>query len=51
MQSLANLYYQMKDYAKAEDWNKKVIAADPKNKEAYYTLGVIAWSAVRAFLA
>jgi tetratricopeptide (TPR) repeat protein len=44
MQSLANLHYQMKDYAQAEDWNKKVIAADPKNKEAYYTLGVIAWS-------
>jgi len=34
----------MKDYAQAEEWNKKVIAADPKNKEAYYTLGVIAWS-------
>src|SRR3978361_783256 len=44
MQSLANLHYQMKDYAKAEEWHKKVIAADPKNKEAYYTLGVIAWS-------
>jgi tetratricopeptide (TPR) repeat protein len=44
MQSLANLYYNMKDYTQAEDWNKKVIAADPKNKEAYYTLGVIAWS-------
>jgi tetratricopeptide (TPR) repeat protein len=44
MQSLANLYYNMKDYPQAEDWNKKVIAADPKNKEAYYTLGVISWS-------
>jgi len=44
MESLANLYYNMKDYTQAEDWNKKVIAADPKNKEAYYTLGVIAWS-------
>jgi hypothetical protein len=27
----------------AADWNKKVIAIDPKNKEAYYTLGVIPW--------
>lgn len=44
MQSLANIYYQKKDYAQAENWNKKVIEADPKNKEAYYTLGVIAWS-------
>ncbi len=44
MQSLANLHYNMKDYAKAEEWNKKVIALDPNNKEAYYTLGVIAWT-------
>jgi tetratricopeptide (TPR) repeat protein len=41
---MANMYYQMKDFAKAEDWNKKVIAVDPNNKEAYYTLGVIAWT-------
>jgi tetratricopeptide (TPR) repeat protein len=44
MQSLASIYYQKKDYKQAEEWNKKVIAADPKNKEAYYTLGVIFWS-------
>lgn len=44
MQSLASIYFQKKDYDKAIDWYKKVIAADPKNKEAYYTLGVIAWS-------
>ena len=43
-QSLANLYYQMKDFKNAEEWNKKVIEIDPKNKEAYYTLGVIAWT-------
>lgn len=41
---MANMYYQMKDFPKAEDWNKKVIAIDPNNKEAYYTLGVIAWT-------
>ncbi len=28
----------------AKDWNMKLIQADPKNKEAYYSLGVIAWS-------
>lgn len=44
MQSLASIYFQKKDFAKAEEWYKKVIQADPKNKEAYYTLGVIAWS-------
>lgn len=43
-QSLANLYYQMKDFEKAQEWNKKVVDLDPKNKEAFYTLGVIAWS-------
>ena len=42
-QSIANLYYQVKDYPKTEEWNKKVIQLDPKNKEAYYTLGVIQW--------
>jgi Tfp pilus assembly protein PilF len=42
-QSVANLYYQAKDNVNAIEWNKKVIALDPKNKEAYYTLGVIAW--------
>jgi len=44
MQSLASIHFQKKDYSEASDWYKKVIAADPKNKEAYYTLGVIAWS-------
>jgi len=44
MQSLANLYYNMKDFQKSEDWHKKVIQADPNNKEAYYSLGVIAWT-------
>jgi tetratricopeptide (TPR) repeat protein len=41
---LANLYYQMKDFAKAEEWSRKVVALDPKNKEAFYTLGVIPWT-------
>lgn len=43
-QSIASLYYLMKDLDKATEWEKKVIAIDPKNKEAYYTLGVIAWT-------
>jgi tetratricopeptide (TPR) repeat protein len=28
----------------ARDWNMKLIQVDPKNKEAYYSLGVISWS-------
>ncbi len=43
-QSLASLYFNLKDFPKAEEWNKKIIAADPNNKEAYYVLGVIAWT-------
>jgi tetratricopeptide (TPR) repeat protein len=44
MQSLASLYWNMKDFPDAQAWNKKVIAADSTNKEAYYSLGVIAWT-------
>lgn len=43
-QSIASLYYNMKDFPKAQEWNKKVIEIDPQNKEAYYVLGVIAWT-------
>lgn len=28
----------------AREWNMKLIQADPKNKEAYYSIGVISWS-------
>ena len=42
--SIANLYYQTKDFVNAQIWYKKVVANDPKNKEGYYTLGVIAWT-------
>ncbi len=45
--SIASLYFHQKEFEKAEEWNKKLIAADPNYKEAYYTLGVIAWT--RAF--
>lgn len=43
-QSIASLYYQMKDFVKAKEWNTKVIGLDSSNKEAYYTIGVIAWT-------
>jgi len=42
-QYLANVYYQMKDFPKAEEWSKKVVEIDPKDKGALYTLGVIPW--------
>lgn len=41
--SIASLFYHQKKFDDAETWYKKVIDADANNKEAYYTLGVIAW--------
>lgn len=43
-QSLASLYYNLKDFRSAVEWNHNVLAIDPSNKEAYYTLGVISWT-------
>jgi len=52
--SLASLSYNQagplqgeaktKKLDEARDWNFKLIEADPKNKEAYYSIGVISWS-------
>jgi tetratricopeptide (TPR) repeat protein len=42
--SMASLYYNVKDFANAQEWNRKVLLLDPSNKEAYYTLGVIPWT-------
>ena len=41
---IASLYYQMKDFTKALEWNRKVVELDPKDKAALYTLGVIPWT-------
>lgn len=42
--SIASLFFHQKKFDEAEEWNKKLISVDPNNKEAYYTLGVIAWT-------
>jgi len=34
----------MKRMDEADIWNKRLLTVDPENKEAYYTLGVIAWT-------
>jgi Tfp pilus assembly protein PilF len=44
MASIASLYYNQKKFDEAKTWYEKLVAVNPKNKEAYYTLGVIAWS-------
>jgi Tfp pilus assembly protein PilF len=42
--SIASLYYNQKKFDEAKEWYTKLVTANPNNKEAYYTLGVIAWS-------
>ncbi|MFN7925784.1 MAG: tetratricopeptide repeat protein [Bryobacteraceae bacterium] len=44
MASIASLYFHQKKWAEAEEWNKKLVDANPRNKEGLYTLGVIAWT-------
>ncbi len=42
--SIASIYFNEKNFDKAAEWNQKLIAIKPDSKEAYYTLGVIAWT-------
>jgi tetratricopeptide (TPR) repeat protein len=43
-QSEANLDDKIKQLTKATEWYDKLISMNPNKKEAYYTLGVIAWA-------
>jgi tetratricopeptide (TPR) repeat protein len=42
--SVASLNLNQKNWDEAQQWFEKLIAVDPKNKDAYYSLGFIAWS-------
>jgi tetratricopeptide (TPR) repeat protein len=42
--SIALLYFNQKKFEEAQEWYNKLITVDPSNKEAHYTLGVIAWT-------
>lgn len=42
--SIALLYFNQKKLDDAQEWYEKLIAVDAQNKEAHYTLGVIAWT-------
>jgi tetratricopeptide (TPR) repeat protein len=44
IKGIASLYYQIKEFDKAKEWQKKVLAVDPKDPEAAYTIGVIDWT-------
>jgi Tfp pilus assembly protein PilF len=42
--SIASLYLNQKKWDEAQQWYEKLTAVDPQNKEAFYSLGFIAWS-------
>ena len=42
--SVASLYLNEKKWDDAQQWYQKLIAAEPNNADAYYSLGFIAWS-------
>jgi len=44
MASVASLLFNQKKWDDAKVWYQKLTAINPQNKEAYYTLGVIAWT-------
>jgi tetratricopeptide (TPR) repeat protein len=41
--SIASLRFNQKQFDEAEKWHRRLIDVNPKAKESYYTLGVIAW--------
>src|ERR1035437_2776100 len=43
MKNIASINFQIKKLDEAKIWQKKVLAEDPKDAEAAYTVGVIDW--------
>jgi tetratricopeptide (TPR) repeat protein len=44
MKQIAGIYYSIKKFDDAKMWQKKVLAVDPKDPEAAYTVGAIDWT-------
>ncbi|MDE3201217.1 MAG: tetratricopeptide repeat protein [Acidobacteriota bacterium] len=44
LKQIAGIYFNIKKFQEAKDWQKKVLAVDPKDPEAAYTIGVIDWT-------
>ena len=44
MKQIAALYFDLNKFDQAKEWQKKVLAANPKDAEAAYTIGVIDWT-------
>jgi len=47
LKSVASLYFNINEYQKAKEWQKKVLAIDPKDPEAAYSIGVVNWRLAR----
>jgi len=50
LKGVASLYYNIKELDKAKQWQLKVLAVDPKDPEAAYTVGLIDWTQAHANL-
>jgi tetratricopeptide (TPR) repeat protein len=44
MKQIAGIYFSVDKLEDAKTWQKKVLAVDPKDAEAAYTIGVIDWT-------
>jgi tetratricopeptide (TPR) repeat protein len=44
LSSIASLYFHQKKWEDAEKWNQRLVTSNPRSKEGFYTLGVIAWT-------
>jgi tetratricopeptide (TPR) repeat protein len=44
MASIASLYLNDKQWDEAQKWYEKLTTVDPKNADAWYSIGFIAWS-------
>jgi tetratricopeptide (TPR) repeat protein len=44
MNSIASLYLNQKQWDNAQQWYERIIATNPGNADAYYSMGFIAWS-------
>ena len=47
IKGVASIYFGMNKADDAKEWQEKVISVDPKDPEAYYTIGVIDWGKSR----
>ena len=44
LKQVAGIYFSIKKFQEAKEWQKKVLAVDSKDPEAAYTIGVIDWT-------